>query len=246
MQWSTQPFSLVNRSVQNNSDYHMHVPFAPSAGDFYNYAQNSLSYNSNNSDLAYASQYLSPSCPRTCHGLDHTGLANDVGMSESYPPAAYQIEPQRHHNLTPLSDPGMNDHLMQMRNDYDQHYGAHMKLLDASGYSSPYSDMTRASTPNDDVSRYPNEHVGQDDNTIDKEQPYAQLIYQALLQADGHTMILRDIYDWFIKYTDKAAASETKGWQNSIRHNLSMNGVRATSFPLFSLSLSLPTYSLLS
>lgn len=61
---------------------------------------------------------------------------------------------------------------------------------------------------------------------VDKEQPYAQLIYQALLQADGHTMILRDIYDWFVKYTDKATASETKGWQNSIRHNLSMNGVR--------------------
>jgi hypothetical protein len=38
-------------------------------------------------------------------------------------------------------------------------------------------------------------------------------------------MILRDIYEWFKNNTDKASASETKGWQNSIRHNLSMNGV---------------------
>jgi len=37
-------------------------------------------------------------------------------------------------------------------------------------------------------------------------------------------MVLKDIYQWFIDNTDKAALDQ-KGWQNSIRHNLSMNKV---------------------
>ena len=57
-------------------------------------------------------------------------------------------------------------------------------------------------------------------------EPYAQLIYRALKEAPGHGMVLKDIYDWFEKNTDKAKNPLSKGWQNSIRHNLSMNGVR--------------------
>lgn len=56
-------------------------------------------------------------------------------------------------------------------------------------------------------------------------EPYAQLIFRALKSAPGHRMVLKDIYRWFEKNTDKARKS-SKGWQNSIRHNLSMNGVR--------------------
>jgi hypothetical protein len=54
--------------------------------------------------------------------------------------------------------------------------------------------------------------------------PYADLIYEALMSVPGHTMILQDIYDWFREHTDKAKGG-AKGWQNSIRHNLSMNEV---------------------
>lgn len=57
------------------------------------------------------------------------------------------------------------------------------------------------------------------------DRPYAQLIYAALLQAPGHRMLLRDIYDWFVQNTKKPRESGTNGWQNSIRHNLSMNQV---------------------
>ncbi|RMZ76096.1 hypothetical protein DV737_g4968, partial [Chaetothyriales sp. CBS 132003] len=53
--------------------------------------------------------------------------------------------------------------------------------------------------------------------------PYARLIYEALLEAPGHRMMLRDIYKWFEKNTTKPRESGTNGWQNSIRHNLSMN-----------------------
>jgi hypothetical protein len=59
-------------------------------------------------------------------------------------------------------------------------------------------------------------------NTVDMKQPYAQLIYRALLETPGHMMSVQEIYHWFRMNTDKAVR---KGWQSSIRHNLSVNNV---------------------
>ena len=60
------------------------------------------------------------------------------------------------------------------------------------------------------------------------EPPYAKLIYRALMEAPGHQMVLKDIYEWIARNTDKARDPAFKGWQNSVRHNLSMNGVLVT------------------
>lgn len=57
------------------------------------------------------------------------------------------------------------------------------------------------------------------------EQPYAKLIHRALMSAPDHSMVLQEIYRWFRENTTKGS-SDTKGWMNSIRHNLSMNAVR--------------------
>lgn len=57
------------------------------------------------------------------------------------------------------------------------------------------------------------------------DEPYAQLIYKAFMSRHDRSMTLQEIYQWFRENTDKTK-SEGKGWQNSIRHNLSMNGVR--------------------
>ncbi|KAI5467499.1 hypothetical protein BGZ63DRAFT_399069 [Mariannaea sp. PMI_226] len=54
------------------------------------------------------------------------------------------------------------------------------------------------------------------------EVPYAQLIYRAFMSRPGYSMTLQEIYQWFRENTDRAK-SVGKGWQNSIRHNLSMN-----------------------
>ncbi|KAG8533667.1 uncharacterized protein KY384_001408 [Bacidia gigantensis] len=53
--------------------------------------------------------------------------------------------------------------------------------------------------------------------------PYAKLIHAALMDAPGHRLVLKDIYDWIEKNTSKAKDPMDKGWQNSVRHNLSMN-----------------------
>lgn len=73
---------------------------------------------------------------------------------------------------------------------------------------------------------------GQTDKTMARQdEPYAQLIYRALLSRPDYSMTLQEIYQWFrentdkIKGMDKTTGKENKGWQNSIRHNLSMNMV---------------------
>jgi hypothetical protein len=56
------------------------------------------------------------------------------------------------------------------------------------------------------------------------EEPYARLIHRALMSAPDHSMVLQEIYQWFRENTTKGR-SDSKGWMNSIRHNLSMNAV---------------------
>jgi hypothetical protein len=223
MQWTTPTNFLINPMGHKSAGYQNTNSFLPGSGDFYHYTQNTFSYN-DNFDFLYPAQYPNSSCPRSYNGVDSAGLPSDVSMTESYPPTAYHIEPPKHEPMD-LSDQDINGQLMQASNDYDHHhYGPHIKIEDDGGYRSPYSDLTRSPTPHDDHPRHPNDPKSEG-LVVDKEQPYAQLIYQALMNAPDHTMILRDIYDWFKDHTDKASASETKGWQNSIRHNLSMNGV---------------------
>ena len=64
-----------------------------------------------------------------------------------------------------------------------------------------------------------------DNESAQGEPPYATLIYKALMEAPEHRLVLRDIYAWISDNTDKAKDPAFKGWQNSVRHNLSMNGV---------------------
>ncbi|KAL6891869.1 hypothetical protein GGI43DRAFT_201121 [Trichoderma evansii] len=54
------------------------------------------------------------------------------------------------------------------------------------------------------------------------DEPYAKLIYKALMGQPDYTMTLQELYQWFRDHTSKAK-NERGGWQNSIRHNLSMN-----------------------
>ncbi|KAF8540515.1 hypothetical protein BDD12DRAFT_880464 [Trichophaea hybrida] len=57
----------------------------------------------------------------------------------------------------------------------------------------------------------------------EKQEPYAVIIYRALMSVPDKRMVLADIYDYF-RQNQPARAERDSGWKNSIRHNLSMNG----------------------
>ncbi|KAJ5174919.1 uncharacterized protein N7482_000796 [Penicillium canariense] len=53
--------------------------------------------------------------------------------------------------------------------------------------------------------------------------PYSRLIWEALMSTEEKMLPLQGIYQWFGRNTTKGRNETSKGWQNSIRHNLSMN-----------------------
>ncbi|CAZ80785.1 unnamed protein product [Tuber melanosporum] len=58
----------------------------------------------------------------------------------------------------------------------------------------------------------------------DDDAPYAVLIYRALMSTPTRRMVLSQIYDYFREKIPKFRKIKGRGWMNSIRHNLSMNG----------------------
>ncbi|MCJ1389025.1 hypothetical protein MMC18_001878 [Xylographa bjoerkii] len=96
-------------------------------------------------------------------------------------------------------------------------------LVDATG-SEQYGALSPDATyPPSPAIASPTDNDEDSDGGLSSE-PYAQLIYRALKSVPNHRMVLKEIYEWFEKNTDKAKNNSSKGWQNSIRHNLSMNG----------------------
>ncbi|KAF7520735.1 hypothetical protein PCG10_008956 [Penicillium crustosum] len=98
-------------------------------------------------------------------------------------------------------------------------------LSEVSSYHSPHS--LAASSPGmtaqtaDRLS--PRSSTGENNQERQGHPPYSVLIYQALKEAPGNKLQLQNIYSWFEANTDKGGDPSAKGWQNSIRHNLSMN-----------------------
>lgn len=59
--------------------------------------------------------------------------------------------------------------------------------------------------------------------------PYSRLIETALRLSPDNKLSLQGIYSWFRENTLRGQ-DKSKGWQNSIRHNLSMNAVCVSFF----------------
>ncbi|OJD27464.1 hypothetical protein ACJ73_01137 [Blastomyces percursus] len=102
--------------------------------------------------------------------------------------------------------------------------------------SSPSERCNNVHFSPEDTTAPTGHNLSDEDNDDDKsDEPYSKLIWRALQSVPDNKMALKEIYEWFEKNTKKARNSDSKGWQNSIRHNLSMNaafeGVKDTSSP---------------
>ncbi len=183
-------------------------------------------------------QNSSSACPRSYpHDLllDSNGCIASV--TDSYPPSAYHLDLQDHTSFSLPQQRTFGSHVptesrsdiprTPLRQDYHQQHSpapsqasAHSGRLNMRSVVSPTSpegfEGVDCQTTNGDET---------DEDASVSSEPYAQLIYKALKSAPRHRMVLKEIYEWFEKNTDKAKNNSSKGWQNSIRHNLSMNGV---------------------
>lgn len=81
--------------------------------------------------------------------------------------------------------------------------------------------------PQDDLFADDNDEAEPEDSA---DPCYAQLLHRCLKEAPGHTMSLRDLYEWVSQHSQKAKDLKNRGWQNSVRHNLSMNAVSGMNF----------------
>lgn len=74
--------------------------------------------------------------------------------------------------------------------------------------------------------RYHDSHSTDESDSDAADPCYAKLLYSCLMEVPNHTLSLRQLYAWVEQHSIKARDSSNRGWQNSVRHNLSMNAVR--------------------
>ena len=160
--------------------------------------------------------------------------------AQSHPPSAYTLDSYQHsyqtHTDVPISDWNGPSHRYPGSFLSPYHHPSLSPAVAGNSFKSEaYGGYIGLSTPfREPITGKNTPLLGfeeDDDANSHDEIPYAQLIFKALMDAEGHRMVLKDIYEWFEKNTNKPKHStqnsnaNTRGWQNSIRHNLSMNAV---------------------
>ncbi|KAK6496928.1 hypothetical protein TWF481_001910 [Arthrobotrys musiformis] len=112
---------------------------------------------------------------------------------------------------------------MQVSDDFN--YGSPMIQTPGMGPVTPPGSVYETSTR--EISLMTQSYRPQDQFYMERDEnmpSYAEMIYMALKSAPGYQMHLQEIYQWFRDTYPKFRQDQSKGWMNSIRHNLSMNG----------------------
>jgi hypothetical protein len=222
--------------------------------DYYDYSPGLLGSGSDNSPIWLRD--MEPGIPRFMPG--NPSLYNSSPM-ESYNAPMYLMhgnkpDLQSIQNRSNISYPSLEeprDHFARLSISHSP--GVLPKTEDEGfGFSSPSYDkpppfITSKASSEDGAGNSSREMTAMVDlEEHSAEEPYAKLIYRALMSRPNYTMVLQEIYQWFRDNTAKGS-SDGKGWMNSIRHNLSMNAVCIPSLLALSslpaLSSSLCTYA---
>jgi len=179
-----------------------------------------------------------PTEPRTFPALDFSNLRQPIG---GFPPAVYQLDQSHQGTYTyqsPAVDPPLLGGISQHTNIIPT-TNQELNIRDLSGLVQCFNSPVEPASPSAELSikdadLHISPHPEQEQNEtpqspevvpLDRDLPYAKLLHRCLMSVPDHTMVLKDIYEWFRYNTDKGKDPNQRGWQNSIRHNLSMNKV---------------------
>jgi hypothetical protein len=215
--WSDQNPTPMNFDTQNTNDYYGYSP--------------SITVNEQESPFLRGMNYSE--VPRTCFPCDPRML-NDVGniAVDSFDASGYLIDPNKNDTQTSPDRASLRFDVLENSHNFSRLSISHSPKLehetpgsDHFSFNKPTPFALPSSEPSEDGGISSREMTAVDGDDPSADEPYAKLIYRALMSAPDHAMVLQEIYEWFRKHTAKGG-SDTKGWMNSIRHNLSMNAVR--------------------
>ena len=126
--------------------------------------------------------------------------------------------------------------------DHDQSLGEDLNLptynpwemnvpFNASGFPHP---ATKQSMDEDTATDGDDEPI----NIVDGiDLSYAKELERCLRRMPEYTLPLKDIYAWIKENTNKVKDPQSRGWQNSVRHNLSLNEVSRTFYIMTTLHI---------
>ena len=175
----------------------------------------------------------SMSCPRTLPNihLDRTLPKGPFDAEDAFPPSYYELDSQDAalpHSLAGQQSPQAVQSLKRCFSEQEQPTARFPSESPLSSVAHSQHGTKETNVQGPIASELDDGFIESRELTPEseiKEEPYAKRIYRCLINAPEHTMVLRDIYDWFVQNTEKGKEPDTPAWKNSIRHNLSMNAV---------------------
>ncbi|KAG4430766.1 hypothetical protein IFR05_013751 [Cadophora sp. M221] len=237
------PMAMSNNSMAwadpNRSAGAFETPNNNNSNGYYGYSPPNMAGNEQNGTFYRGCQQQQQQQPQ----LDQTPrympniFSNDnnnngMSLEDSYEPSAYLLDPSKPCMQSPnnlMSSPFDYQTISNTRNlerlsishspvpkiEHDDAMDNVMSLEQLSSFRMPSSESSDDGNSSREMTAVDvEEHIAGE--------PYAKLIYRALMGAPDRSMVLQEIYQWFREHTPKGN-SHSKGWMNSIRHNLSMN-----------------------
>lgn len=182
--------------------------------------------NGHNGSFPRGAEYHQPRYMSNLYSIND----NNMCLEESFAPS-YILDSNRHgmQHSPVMSSPFDHQHMsnardfqrMSISNSPVPKMEPEESRIDFSSFSLPSSEASDEGN----TSREMTAAEVEDQNEHHPEEPYAKLIHRALMSVPTKSMVLQEIYQWFRDNTQKGKMDSSKGWMNSIRHNLSMNAV---------------------
>ncbi|EKD18127.1 forkhead domain-containing protein [Drepanopeziza brunnea f. sp. 'multigermtubi' MB_m1] len=233
-----QPIPMSQTSVSWTDAMQSPGGFQDQNNSFYpGYSASNLPLNGHHGNFSRGPAYQQPRYIPNMYGLSDND--NAMALDESYAaPSAYILDSKRSamQHSPVMTSPFDNQHMNNAR-DFQRMSISHSPVpkmeeldesqLDFSSFETapPFSLPPSETSDEGNTSREMTAADVEDHNDFceqNPEEPYAKLIHRALMSVPSKSMVLQEIYQWFRDNTQKGGTC-SKGWMNSIRHNLSMN-----------------------